>query len=128
MVVSLRLFKQVLIAVSLATGSAMAHAPIAFAHARLVSSEPAHQAALKGAPKVLHLTFNSLVERHFARFDLVDRAGKSRKIAYTPAKPGQTRDLSVALPPLSPGAHRLKWSVVSADGHRIEGTIDFSVR
>jgi len=43
---------------------------------------------------------------------------------------GDPRDvhaLLAAVPVLQPGAHTVRWHVVSADGHRVDGTFDFTV-
>ncbi|MFN3429720.1 MAG: copper resistance CopC family protein [Candidatus Sericytochromatia bacterium] len=108
--------------------SLAAPASPALAHARLIESEPAHRAALKAAPKQVRLTFNSLVEQRFVRLTLTGAGGQAHPLIHAPKQPGQARVLVIPLPALRPGAYRLTWSVVSADGHRVEGAIAFSIR
>lgn len=98
------------------------------AHARLAGSEPKDGAVLLQAPTRVRLTFNGLVERHFARFELATGAGKAARLAWDPGRAGRTRVLEIALPPVKAGRHTFLWSVVSADGHRVGGRIAFVVR
>ncbi len=112
------------LAVSLLAACALSAPGIAQAHARLVSSEPPDGASLSAPPATITLTFDSRVERNFARLRLIGPAGESTLSAGS----GEAvQSLVVQLPSLDSGDHRLAYSVVSADGHRIEGTVRFSV-
>lgn len=106
---------------------ALAPARPAFAHARLERSVPADRAVLAAAPAEIVLRFNSEVERKFARFTLRLPDGSERALE-APRGGGLTRELTIALGTLGPGEHALAWSVVSRDGHRISGTVRFSVQ
>lgn len=102
-------------------------APPAAAHARLKRSSPPQGAVLDRAPTEIVLTFNSEVERKYARFVLRDADGRERALAG-PAGSGLVTELTLAPGALAPGAYQLRWSVVSRDGHRITGTVRFTVR
>jgi methionine-rich copper-binding protein CopC len=106
---------------------ALAQSAVVSAHARLERSVPASGAVLDGAPARVVLTFNSEVERRFSRFTLRLADGSERKLEG-PAGAGLTRQLAIELGPLGPGEARLEWSVVSRDGHRIAGTLGFTVK
>ena len=97
----------------------------ALAHARLVQSVPAAQAA-GPAPKEIALTFSEKLEPAFSGFDLSN--GKAK----TPVKVGLAKDgvtlVGAPAKPLAPGVYRLDWHAVSADGHRMTGGYSFTVK
>ena len=93
---------------------------------RLEWSAPANGAVLQRAPAHVVLRFNSEVERRFSRFALRLADGSKRELAG-PATAGMTRELAVTLGALAPGDYVFEWSVVSRDGHRISGTLPFTV-
>ena len=96
----------------------------AFAHTRLVSSEPAAGAVQQAAPKRVVLQFSAPPEKGFT------------ELAWT--KDGQaewhalevTQDdnrVEAALPQLAPGRYKIRWSVLSGDGHRQRGVLQFQI-
>lgn len=107
--------------------ASLVHAGPVRAHARLERSVPADRAVLAAAPAEIVLRFNSDVERKFARFTLRLPDGSERTLA-APAGGGMTREVTIPLGALGPGEHAVAWSVVSRDGHRISGTVRFTVR
>ena len=100
---------------------------VVFAHAKLESSTPATGAVLERAPARVVLQFDSDVEQRFSRFTLRLPGGEKRALTG-PAAHGRTRELSVPLGTLAAGDYVLEWSVVSRDGHRVSGTLRFTVR
>ncbi|MDB4905429.1 MAG: copper resistance protein CopC [Gemmatimonadetes bacterium] len=98
----------------------------AWAHATLLSAEPAAGSHLAAAPTRVRLVFSEALEATLASMSLVDGVGKSRPLAVQ----GDPRDVHAVVAPLDslqPGAYHVKWSVVSADGHRVQGTLSFLV-
>jgi methionine-rich copper-binding protein CopC len=95
-----------------------------FAHARLLSSVPAGNSQLAGAPKSLTLNFNEAAT--LAVLKLVN-AGKEIPIPLDKdAKPG--REFTLSLPPLAPGSYNVQWSAVAADdGHVTKGSFTFTI-
>lgn len=113
-----------LLALALLSGS------VAWAHARLARSDPADGALLDTAPTAVHLWFDSQVEREFHRLELLPAEGKAEPVpleAFVP-DPADRARLSARLPPLASGAWRVRYEVVSRDGHRVEGSVRFRVR
>jgi len=100
---------------------------VVHAHARLERSVPASGAVLDEAPAQVVLRFNSDVERKFSRFTLRLPDGGERELE-APRAGGMTRELAIPLGAAGPGDYQLAWSVVSRDGHRIAGTVRFTVR
>jgi methionine-rich copper-binding protein CopC len=112
--------------VFLAAAMALAASP-ALAHVKLVRSTPAAKAA-GPSPSTVELQFSGKVEPKFSGFDVVRADGT--KAALTPQPPSKDgKGLSAKLAqPLAPGAYKVAWRIVSADGHRMTGAYDFSVR
>lgn len=106
---------------------AFSPAPAA-AHAKLLDSEPPAEGVAKGAPASVLLRFDGRVERRYGRFELVDAAGTRTPLSRVEREGAPENEVTVGLPrALPPGAHRLEWSVVSRDGHRVEGVLSFTV-
>jgi len=99
---------------------------MAYAHASLVSSEPAAGSRLSSAPTRVRLLFSEAVEPTMATIVLID---ESRHELPLPAT-GDPHDVHALIAPVTdaaPGAYRLHWRVVSADGHPVEGSFTFFV-
>ena len=100
----------------------------AWAHAHLVSSNPATNATLTESPKTITLTFNEKVVPAFSSFELV-MVGHDMKI---PVKTTVSKDNKTIIGspagPMMAGAYTIKWTAASADGHRMKGEVPFKVR
>lgn len=100
----------------------------ASAHTVLVSSSPADGAELAAPPSEIVLTFESRVRPPFSKVDVTGPSGESARTADPPAASDEDRVLRAPLrPELPPGRYEVRWSVVSADGHRKEGRLGFVV-
>jgi methionine-rich copper-binding protein CopC len=94
------------------------------AHSELRSSEPANGARLAAPPETVILRFNEAVQLTAAT--LHDEAGRSARLSL----PRDTAPRAVerlAAPAMAPGAWRLEWRAISADGHPVRGTIRFTI-
>ena len=78
------------------------------------------------APPRVTLRFNNRIEKRLSRVTLVD-AGSVRHDLAVVATEGATDTLTVLAPPLAPGAYRVEWQVLSADGHVVSGRYGFRV-
>lgn len=109
----------------LAAGAAPVFARDARAHSRLLDSRPRAGEALAPDPGEFVLRFDEGAVLTSLR--LFGPAGAEvaliRARDATPAAEWRAR-----YPALSPGAHRLDWRALSADGHPIGGSIPFMVR
>ena len=94
----------------------------AFAHARLVSSDPAANARIK-PPGQIKLLFSEKLEPAFSSASLTDAAGKTVPVSKSVG--GQT----ITLLPLTlkPGAYKVSWQSVGQDTHRLTGSFGFTV-
>ena len=114
-------------AAALATGAALLIAGSASAHAHLVKSTPAANAAV-AAPKAISLTFNEKLTPAFSKFELTMPKGVD-----VPVKTAVSKDhLTIVGTPksvLAPGAYTVSWHAASADdGHKVDGTFSFTVK
>lgn len=102
-------------------------APIAHAHDVLVDSNPKDGAHLEAAPAAITLEFNNdLLDLGSGAAALVLTNDDGTEVANGPLSL-DGREASFQLPALDAGSYRAAWSVVSSDGHRIQGALDFAV-
>ena len=99
-----------------------------WAHARLLETIPPANAVSAEPPTHVVLQFDSRVEKKVgASFSLVDPSGSVRSLAAgnVANEPGDR--VSIPLPSLGSGDYRFEWSVISRDGHRVQGSFSFSI-
>jgi copper transport protein len=107
-------FAALLVALCLATD--------AFAHASLVSAEPADGSVVASSPKTLQLQFNESVSP--AVVSLIDAAGRTRAVTVRAVD----QSVVIVLPDdLPPGTQVVSYRVVSQDGHPVAGSLVFSI-
>ena len=97
------------------------------AHAFLVKSEPAVGLSV-AAPRILRLEFSEPVELAFSGFNLASEAGPPVETGQVRYAGDDHKVLAADLPPLAPGAYRVRWHAVSIDTHRTEGDFAFTVK
>ncbi|RPF26631.1 copper resistance CopC family protein [Georgenia muralis] len=104
---------------------ALTTAPAALAHDVLLESSPADGARLASSPGEITLTFSADLLATGAAMVLTDAAGAT--VTEAPAEV-DGRVAAVALEEELPAAgYTVTWSVVSSDGHRIDGDLAFTV-
>jgi methionine-rich copper-binding protein CopC len=104
------------------TGMLAVAAP-AFAHSRLVSSDPAEGANLDTGPTQVSLTFN---EDMPPGFDAVVVIGPDGAAWQTGEVTTSGPTVSIAVAPLGPaGRYQVGYRVVSGDGHPVQGSTSF---
>jgi copper transport protein len=102
--------------------SALCIAGAAWAHATLVSSEPADGSVLAQPPKMVQLHFNESIAP--AAIGLIDAGGMARDVAARAV--GQS--VLIVMPDdLPPGTQIVSYRVVSQDGHPVAGSMVFSI-
>ena len=96
----------------------------AFAHTRLVSSEPAAGAVLHASPKRVTLKFSAPPEKGFSEMAW----SKDGQTEWELLEVTQDNNrVEAALPQLAPGRYKIRWSVLSRDGHRQRGVLQFQI-
>jgi methionine-rich copper-binding protein CopC len=99
----------------------------AFAHAHLVSSEPAANAEV-AAPAEVTLHFTEPLEPAFSKIALADANGKPAAPAASQVDKQDARVMHLPLPQLGAGHYAVHWSAVATDGHRTQGDFAFTVK
>ena len=99
---------------------------VVFAHARLVKSQPAAEALLSKPPARITLWFSEPPENNFSTIDLSD--AKKKPIALSPLTAAADQGLTVQITQtLTPGTYRVRYRVLSQDGHVIKASFKFTV-
>lgn len=115
---------------STAAAALLAAGPLLFAgfaaqaHAHLVKSTPAAN-AIVASPKALDLQFSERLEPKFSGVALMTAKGVA--VPVTAKVSGKTIH-AVTAGALAPGGYMAMWHVVSADGHKMKGQYDFTVK
>jgi len=98
-------------------------APALQAHAHLEETSPPQGSVLHGAPQQLVLRFSEPARLTTLTFE---REGAApQKIAPLPGQ--SAARIVVPLPPLAAGRYRVRWRVLSADGHVLPGELHFTL-
>ena len=96
---------------------------LASAHAELISTDPAQGATVATAPAAVRLTFSEPIDQRYVRAAVTAPGGTAATVAATADGPTVTVPLAAA----GPGAYRVEYRVVSADGHPVSGELRFTV-
>lgn len=95
-----------------------------FAHTSLTSAVPADGAVMHEAPQALALGFTE--DAQLLKLELVDAAGQTIDIAFTPSGDAR-KTFNVPLPALKAAGYKVNWTVLGKDGHKVEGSLQFTV-
>jgi methionine-rich copper-binding protein CopC len=95
----------------------------AFAHAKLLKSDPVEGSTVKAAPTRFVLTFGEPAK--LTRLTLQKGAEPARKIGPLPTD--AAAEISVPAPKLEPGKYVLAWRAVGNDSHVVPGKLTFTV-
>lgn len=122
------LYKRVLLAAAACSLLLMLAPASAFAHAYVVSSNPAANEALDTSPVEFVIDFNEPLEQGFHELAIIGPSGDNVADREARIDPDTPYRLTVTLQPNLPeGLYTAKWKVVSGDGHAISGTIPFQI-
>lgn len=97
-------------------------AAVAGAHAHLEEATPADHSVVRTAPAVLVLRFSE--SARLTALWIAQDEGPKRKLEVPAAPQPQ---ITVALPPLTPGHYLISWRALSGDGHVVPGQIRFTL-
>lgn len=113
---------------ALALGAAaLAMTSTAFAHAHMMSSEPAANAEVT-APTEVTIHFTEPLEPAFSKIDLSDASGKPAAPAASQVDTSDAKVMHLPLPQLTAGRYAVHWAAVATDGHRTQGDFAFIVK
>jgi methionine-rich copper-binding protein CopC len=97
------------------------------AHAKLVTAEPAANAAV-AAPKMILLQFDEELARKLSSIKLTDADGHAVSIMSMEAKDAKSLVI-MANSSLVPGVYTVSWiAVATDDGHKTTGSYSFTVK
>ena len=100
----------------------------AWAHAKLVKSDPARRAVLKKSPAQVRLWFYEKLEPSFSILKVLDAAGKPVTDRSANVSGGDQKLLELDLPDLPEGTYTVSYEVLSVDGHAVKSGYTFTVR
>ena len=98
----------------------------AWAHARLVSSNPAADATVP-APKTITLTFSEKLVPAFSKFEISMPEHGGMKVPVKTKVSPDGKSITGAPGALMKGAYKVIWTAASADGHKMNGEVAFKV-
>jgi methionine-rich copper-binding protein CopC len=96
---------------------------IANAHAHLQKSSPADNSVITTSPPNLVLNFSEASRLTALSIQKGSESQQNLKSLPTTA----AQQISVPLPPLTPGTYSVSWRVVSDDGHVMAGALHFTL-
>ncbi len=96
----------------------------AHAHAIIMESAPAKNATVTGPDIAVKLRYNSRVD---AKRSVIKLLGPDKQSQMLPVSDKSTEDtLVTSITGLAPGSYKLRWQVLSVDGHITRGDIPFT--
>jgi len=99
-----------------------------YAHPTLKSANPPVDGTATAPPTELRLNFSESVIAKFSNVEVRDQGGTKVATGKVATDSKDEKQLVVPLPtPLKAGAYTVKWMVVTADTHRVNGTYSFKV-
>jgi methionine-rich copper-binding protein CopC len=101
--------------------------PSAFAHAHPKTMVPAPDST-GPAPSKISITFSEAVEPKFSSIKLTNIEGKPADPETSAPVPGDPTTITLAASSLPAGTYVVHWVDVSVDGHRLQGSYQFTVR
>jgi len=99
---------------------------VSLAHVHMERSIPKDGAHLKQAPGRVQLWFSGKVAGEWSKVTVTDAQGR-RVDDGNVANGDDPSELEVGLKPLSSGVYDVKLNVISGDGHRVKGSLSFTV-
>ena len=93
------------------------------AHAHLQKSSPADNSVITTSPSNLVLNFSEAARLTALSIQKDEESKQNLKPLPTTA----AQQISVPLPPLTPGTYSVNWRVVSDDGHIMAGALHFTL-
>jgi len=118
-------FPRILAVIVIVTAAFAFNARAAAAHAVIIDSVPAVDAAVAGDSDVA-LHFNSRIDHQRSRLTLIAPDGSANLLTIAPDSAPDV--VAAKLNGLAAGQYRLRWQVLAIDGHLTRGDIRFSVK
>jgi len=101
---------------------------LAHAHAFPTHQAPSAGATVTASQKDVEIDFDNAIEPAFSSIAVTDAQGKAVTSGKSQVAASNTKHMSVALGPLTPGVYTVAWVAVAEDGHRTQGHYTFTVK
>ena len=106
--------------------SLLAPAPTVLAHGDLVAASPGPWTVVAASPAAVRIEFSEGIEPRLSGLTVT---GPDGKLVPTGELEVQRAVMTAPLArPLEPGVYRVRWRVLSVDGHDTKGSYTFEVR
>ena len=122
------LMRRVFVRLSTAVLVSLAGVGAACAHAVLSQSVPDLGSAVPAPLREIRLTFTEGIEPAFSSVELRNSDGRSIPTGAAIIDERNDKQLVLSVSGLDAGRYKVRWHVVSTDGHRSEGQFGFQVR
>lgn len=123
---SQRRLLRLLAVAALAGAFVLTSAAPAGAHAILENSTPQSNATVERAPSQLTLSYNENVELSLGSLQVLNCSG-GRVAIGAPHHGAKSSEVVASLPDLPPNLYLVRWRVISADSHPVQGAFYFRV-
>jgi hypothetical protein len=98
------------------------------AHASLIKSVPARRAQIFKSPPQIQLWFSERLEARFSSLRVIDSSGNRVDLDNVAVDTNDPKRISVGVKPLVPGQYKIRFRVLSVDGHIVEDDVPFTIR
>jgi methionine-rich copper-binding protein CopC len=98
-----------------------------FAHAHLVTAQPATGSTVTTAPTEVVLSYTEGLEPKFSSIEVKSAAGAKVDKGDAHLVGGDAKRFAVGLQTLQPGTYTVVWHATSVDTHKTEGSFTFTV-
>lgn len=98
---------------------------IAMAHSKVSESTPEKDETVSASPAEISLTFNTDIEK-LSQFKLLDESGK--QVPTGDITVDKATMSGAVTEPLKNGVYTVKWTIIGADGHAVDGEYAFTVK
>lgn len=115
------------VGIVLAAGVVLGTGEVAFAHAKLVETNPANQSVLDDAPEAIELRFTEPVDPLEPAMRLLGADGDEVPLGPVDQSGGADTLRAEVPDGLDDGTYVVGWQAVSADSHTVRGAFTFSV-
>ncbi len=103
-------------------------APQIFAHAKVISTDPAPRSTLSRPPESINILFNQLFEPAYSSITVKRADGSVLTTEKAIVDPSNQKRLVLLLPVLPAGQYTVSYKVLSLDGHTISSTYSFRIK
>ena len=99
---------------------------IAYSHVGIVDCSPSQDSVVTTSPEKITVNFGGSIEPAFSKIEVFDPNGEkvSTECRFLEEDSIIESDL---LENLSPGVYKVKWKIMSLDGHAIKGEYNFTI-